>query len=94
MTGKPPPPRVKDSYLSSFYSRLVGRRGKKKAIVAVAHKLLVLAYTLIRKGERYQEPGAAYLDERLQERLLHRLTSRIERLGFTVNLEPRAVAAD
>lgn len=86
--------RVKDSYLSAFYGRLVGRRGKKKAIVAVAHKLLVLAYTLIRKGERYQEPGAAYLDERQQERLLHRLTSRIERLGFNVNLEPRAVAAD
>lgn len=86
--------RVKDTYLASFYGRLVGRRGKKKAIVAVAHKLLVLAYTLIRKGERYQEPGAAYLDERQQDRLLHRLTSRIERLGYIVNLEPRAVAAD
>jgi transposase len=86
--------RVKDSYLAAFYSRLVGRRGKKKAIVAVAHKLLVLAYTLIRKGERYQEPGAAYLDERQQERLLHRLRTRIERLGYVVNLEPRAVAAD
>lgn len=85
--------RVKDSYLASFYSRLVGRRGKKKALVAVAHKILVLAYTLIRKGERYQEPGAAYLDERQQDRLLHRLTSRIERLGYSVTLEPRAAAA-
>lgn len=86
--------RVKDSYLAAFYSRLVGRRGKKKAIVAVAHKLLVLAYTLIRKGERYQEPGATYLDERQQDRLLHRLRTRIERLGYVVSLEPRAVAAD
>jgi transposase len=86
--------RVKDSYLAAFYGRLVGRRGKKKALVAVAHKLLVLAYTLIRKGERYAEPGATYLDERQQDRLLHRLTARIERLGYSVNLEPRAVAAD
>lgn len=86
--------RVKASYLTAFYSRLVGRRGKKKALVAVAHKLLVLAYTLIRKGERYAEPGVTYLDERQQDRLLHRLTARIERLGYTVNLEPRAIAAD
>lgn len=86
--------RVKDSYLAAFYGRLVGRRGKKKALVAVAHKLLVLAYTLIRKGERYAEPGATYLDERQQDRLLHRLTKRIERLGYSVNLEPWAVAAD
>lgn len=86
--------RVKASYLAAFYSRLVGRRGKKKALVAVAHKLLVLAYTLIRKGERYAEPGVTYLDERQQDRLLHRLTARIERLGYTVNLEPRAIAAD
>ncbi len=86
--------RVKDSWLAAFYGRLVGRRGKKKAIVAVAHKLLVLAYTLIRKRERYREPGADYLDTRQQDKLLNRLRARIERLGYTVNLEPRAVAAD
>lgn len=86
--------RVKDSWLAAFYGRLVGRRGKKKAIVAVAHKLLVLAYTLIRKRERYREPGSGYLDTRQQDKLLNRLRARIERLGYTVNLEPRAVAAD
>lgn len=86
--------RVQEAYLASFYGRLVGRRGKKKAIVAVAHKLLVLAYTLVRKGERYCEPGASYLDDRQQDRVLNRLRARIERLGYVVNLEPRAVAAD
>lgn len=84
---------VKDSYLAAFYARLVGRRGKKKAIVAVAHKILVLAYTLIRKRERYRDPGAAYLDEHRKDKLVHRLRRRIEQLGYSVNLEPMALAA-
>jgi transposase len=86
--------RSKGTWFAAFYGRLAARRGKKKALVAVAHKLLVLAYTLLRKGERYQERGADYLDERQQERQLHRLRKRIERLGYSVSLEPRAVAAD
>lgn len=86
--------RVKGTWLAAFYGRLVARRGKKKAIIAVAHKLLVLAYTLIRKRERYREPGAEYLDTRQQDKLLNRLRAKIERLGYIVNLEPRAVAAD
>ena len=86
--------RVKDSYLSAFYARLVGRRGKKKAIVAVAHKILVIAYTLIRKRERYRDPGANYLDGYRKDKLVHRLLRRIEQLGYAVNLKPIAVAAD
>lgn len=80
--------KVKGSYLAAFYQRLVVRRGKKKAIVAVAHKLLVLAYTLIRKRERYCEPGSSALDERRKDHLLHRMRHRIEQLGYQVHLEP------
>jgi len=76
-----------------FYHRLVGRRGKEKAIVAVAHKILTIAYTLLQKRERYQEPGATYWDERRKDQLVHRMRNRIERLGYTVQLEPVAVAA-
>jgi len=85
--------KVKESYLAAFYHRLVGRRGKKRAIVAVAHKLLTIAYTLLQKRERYQEPGATYWDERRKEELVHRMRNRIERLGYTVQVEPVAVAA-
>jgi transposase len=48
----------KDSFLAAFYRRLAARRGKKKAIVAVAHKILVIVYTLLKTGETYQERGA------------------------------------
>jgi hypothetical protein len=86
--------RVKDSYLSAFSAHLVGRRGKKQAMVAVAHTILVLASTLMRKRERYRDPGANYLDGYRKDQLLHRIRRRIEQLGYAVSLEPMVVAAD
>jgi transposase len=80
--------KVKDSYLAAFYHRLVARRGVKKAIVAVAHKILTLAYTLLRKRECYQERGAAAVDERRKDQLVHRMQRRFEQLGYKVHLEP------
>jgi transposase len=86
--------KVKESYLGVFYRRLASRHGVKKAIMAVAHKLLVIAYTLLTNRELYHEPGSNYLDARRTDQTLRRLRARIEQLGYTVNLEPReAVAA-
>ncbi|NNJ13440.1 hypothetical protein EKD04_024240 [Chloroflexales bacterium ZM16-3] len=84
----------KDSFLAAFYRKLAARRGNKKAIIAVAHKLLVIVYTLLKTGDTYHERGAAALDERQKDRLLARMQRRIEQLGYTVSLEPKAVAAD
>lgn len=86
--------KVKDGFLAAFYRKLATRRGNKKAIIAVAHKLLVIVYTLLKTGETYQERGAAAMDERQKDRLLARMQRRIEQLGYTVSLEPKAVAAD
>ena len=61
----------KDSFLAAYYRRLAGRRGAKKAIVAVAHKLLVIVYSVLKTGELYQERGAAALDERQKDRGNH-----------------------
>ena len=80
--------KVKDSYLAAFYHRLVARRGVKKALVAVAHKILTIAYTLLRKREGYQERGAAFVDERRKDHILHRMQRRFEQLGYKVHLEP------
>ncbi|HSH80659.1 MAG TPA: IS110 family transposase [Herpetosiphonaceae bacterium] len=85
--------KVKDSYLAAFYHRLVARRGVKKAIVAVAHKLLILAYTLLRKRAPYQERGAAALDERRKDHVVQRMQRRFEQLGYKVHLEPIASMA-
>jgi transposase len=80
--------KVKDSFLAAFSHRLVARRGVKKAIVAVAHKILTLAYTLLRKREPYQERGAAAVDARRKDQLVHRMQRRFEQLGYKVHLEP------
>lgn len=85
--------RNRDTFLSAFFYRLAARRGKQKAIVAVAHKILVIIYTLLKTGQVYQERGAAVLDEQQKDRIVHRLERRIAKLGYTVHLEPITAAA-
>lgn len=82
-----------DTFLAAFYRRLAARRGKKKAIVALAHKILVIVYTLLKTGQVYQERGAAALDEHQKDRIVHRLERRIAQLGYKVHLEPVMAAA-
>src|SRR5947209_1145368 len=66
--------RSKGTHLQALYQRLAGRRGKKRALVAVAHRLLVIVYNVLKKGQSYQEPSASAPDkpgdkERLKQRL-------------------------
>jgi transposase len=83
----------KETFLAAFFRRLAVRRGKQKAIIAVAHKILVIVYTLLKGGQVYQERGAAALDEHHKERIVHRLERRIAQLGYKVHLEPITAAA-
>jgi transposase len=79
--------RSKETYLSAQYHRLAARRGKKKAIVAVAHTILAIAYHLLKNRTTYEELGDAYFDERDKEVLQRRLVRRLEDLGYTVTAE-------
>jgi transposase len=86
--------RTKGTYLSAQYHRLAGRRGKKKAIMAVAHSILVIAYHLIQRKEVYRELGADYFDKRRPEATVKRLVKRLEQLGYQVALQaPPTTAA-
>jgi transposase len=85
--------RTKDTYLSALYHRLVGRRGKKRAIVAVAHSILVSAYYMLLRHEEYQDLGGNHFDERKKESVVNRLLARLDKLGVTVAIEPTAVPA-
>jgi transposase len=73
--------------LSAQYRRLAGRRGQKKAIVAVAHSIVVIAYHLIQRKEPYRELGGDYFDKQRPEATATRLVKRLERLGYTVALQ-------
>lgn len=80
--------KVKNSYLSSFYHRLAGRRGAKRAIFAVAHRMLTAVYHMLTKRETYHDLGATYLDERDKTNLIKRTVKRFAQLGYQVNIEP------
>ena len=83
--------KVKESHLAAVYHRLAGRRGAKRAIMAVAHRILVAAYYMLRDQEPYREPGAPPADEQRKANLLSRMLKRIEKLGYSVSLEPTGV---
>lgn len=83
---------TKGSYLAAQYRRLAGRRGKKRALVAVGHTLLVIIYHLIKHRTDYQDLGEDYFLRLEPERLRRYLVKRLERLGYEVNLAPREAA--
>ena len=78
---------TKDTYLSSQYRRLVGRRGKKRALVAVGHSLLVIAYHVLNRQATYVELGSNYFEQLHRCRLEQNLVQRLQKLGYTVTLQ-------
>lgn len=72
--------RTKGTFLRSKYKKLAGRRGKKRAIVAVAHTMLIIAYHLIKEKVHFVELGANYVDERRREAQLKYYKKRIDQL--------------
>ena len=79
--------------LADQYRRLVVRRGKKKAAIAVGHRMLTLAYHLLRRQEDYREPAPADLDERRRAQARLRAVNQLRQLGSAVTLTPREAAA-
>jgi transposase len=80
--------RTKGTYLSAMYQRLTTRRGKERAIMAVAHAIVVSAFHMLSRHEPYRELGANYFDAQRRAHLVDHLTRRIQRLGYHVHLEP------
>jgi transposase len=78
---------TKNTYLAAQYHRLAARRGSKRAIVAVAHSILVIAYCLLSRQEPYRELGGDYFDRLRPEATAKRLMKRLENLGYTITLQ-------
>lgn len=80
------------TYLAAQFRRISGRRGKKRAAVAVAHSILTIAYHLISRQEPYKDLGADYFDKQRPECVKKRLIKRLEKLGYQVTVEPVTIA--
>ena len=83
--------RKKDCYLSAVFRRRAREGGAKKAVVATAHQILVVAYCLLRDGSVYKELGGDYFDKLNPAKALKRITQRAARLGYAVKLEALGV---
>jgi hypothetical protein len=81
--------RTKNTYLSAQFKRLAARRGRKCAIIAVAHSILVIGYHLQRKRCVYSDLGGNYFDRLHADGLKRYLVKRLESLGHSVILQPR-----
>jgi len=85
--------RTKHTYFQAQYRRLAARRGKKRAVVAVSHSLIVAVYYILRDGVTYHDLGPDHFDRLTPRALTRTLVQRLERLGFAVTLAPANAAA-
>jgi transposase len=85
--------RCRDGYLPAQVRRLAARRGRKRAIVAVGHTILVIAYHLLKRGTTYDDLGADHFDTRDAERVKRRAVQRLQTPGYDVELKPHDDAA-
>jgi transposase len=82
--------RSRDTYLGAQYRRIAARRGKKRAAVAVAHSILVIAYHMLKRGTIYTDLGSDYFERRNEQQIKRQLVKRLENLGYKVALETAA----
>lgn len=79
--------RTKNTYFRDKYYRMGARMPKNKAKVAIAHKILLAAFHILKDGVRFNELGPTYLDAIDRRRTTKNLVRRLEQLGHRVTLE-------
>jgi transposase len=79
--------RSQGTYLGALYQRLAKRLGRKKAIVALAHRILVIVYHLLKEQQPYHEYGEAYVQEKEREAIKLQAIRRLQQLGYQVSLQ-------
>ena len=84
--------RMKNAYLAALYRRLAQRRGKKRAILAVAHSLLRSVYFMLTRHQPYHDLGPDYFDQRDKQTKADRLLRQLHQLGYAVQAVPLSVA--
>lgn len=79
--------RTRHTYLAAQYRRLAARRGAKRALIALAHTILIIVYHPLRDDGVYQDLGENYCDERARQQVVRRTVRRLERLAYEVTVE-------
>ena len=82
---------MRNCYLSSWYWKLKQRRGAKKAIIALARKILVIIYNMIKNGSSYDESVFETVRQKQEERRKKKIISEAKKLGLQI-VEPAKTA--
>jgi len=77
---------TKNTCLAAFYRRMCVRKGAPKAVLALAHHMIVVIYQVLSRNEKYVELGADYYDQRNKPRMVAQLVKRLTKLGYAVEL--------
>jgi transposase len=81
---------TKNTYFAAQFRRIAARRGSKRALMAVAHSILVTAYHMLKHKRHYHELGGDFFDVVDRDKVRRRLVLRLARLGFDVTLKSKA----
>ena len=81
---------TKNTFLSAFYRRMQVRKGPQKAVMALAHHLILITYNILKRGEEYVEVGGDFYDRRNKPKAVSRMVARLTKLGYEVTLTPIA----
>ncbi|WP_206363312.1 hypothetical protein [Sinomicrobium pectinilyticum] len=76
--------RTKNTYLRSKYESLIVRRGKKRALIAVGHKILIAAYFILKDQVVYNDLGVEFLNNTRKTKQIQHHIKRLEELGIDV----------
>jgi len=79
--------RAHPNFFAARYRRLAGRRGTRKAAMAVAHSILIAIYHMLRDGAHFEDLGATHWDEHHRESVARRSVHRLQQLGYRVTIE-------
>lgn len=81
---------TKNSYFQAQFRRLAGRRGKKRALVAVAHSIVTVLYYVLKRDLQYKELGGDYFDRLQRHKIVKYHVKRLEALGYKVEVSDQA----
>ena len=79
--------RTKGTYLRSKYDSLVVRRGKKRALIAIGHKILIATYFILKDRVPYKELGSEYLQSRNKNKKVNRYLKYLKEMGVEVEVK-------
>ena len=79
--------RKNDSYFYAKYQRIAARRGGKRALIAIAHSMLIAIYHILKELTSFKDLGSNYFVSINEEKIIRKNIKSIENLGYEVVLQ-------